>query len=88
MVVDRKSGYLLNKLKEIDGAVEQRWLKLLFEIDLLAVFSWLELVDIIGDVDQGDNVDCELGKYRRDDVPIPDVVLRSLSRQCFNGLRH
>ena len=86
MVVDGERGDLLDKLEEVDGAVEEGRFEFGFEVDLGAVFLRLKLVDVVGDVNQGDDVNGELAEDGWDDVPIPDVVLRSLFGELFDGL--
>jgi hypothetical protein len=77
---------LLDELEEVDGAVQEGGLKLLFQIDLGAVFLLFKLVDVVGDVDQGGNVDGELSEDGWNDVPIPDVVLWAFFGELFDGL--
>lgn len=84
MVVDSKSGDLLNELEEVDGAVEEGWLKFAFKINVVA--SGLVALDIVGDVDEGDYMDGELTKYRADDIGVEDVGLWALFGEAFNGL--
>ena len=56
---------MLDKLQEIDGAVEQRGLELSLEVDLGAVFSCLEVMDVLRDVDEGGDVHGELPRGQR-----------------------
>lgn len=44
-------------------------------------------MDVVGDVDERGDVDSELAEDGRDDVPVPDVVLRSLFGELFDRLR-
>jgi hypothetical protein len=87
LVVDCERGDLLDELEEVDGAVEERRLELALKINLRTIFLLLEAVDVVGDVDKGDNVDRELAENRRNDVPVPDVVLWALFGELFDGLR-
>ena len=43
-------------------------------------------MDVVGDVNQGGDVDGELAENGRDDVPIPDVVLWSFFGKLFDRL--
>jgi len=65
-------------LQEVDGAVEEGGLELAFEVDVL--FAGLDLLDVIREVDEGDDVDGELAKNGANDVGVEDVGLRSLFR--------
>ena len=76
----------MDELEEVDGAVEEGGVELALEIDFRAVFSLFEAVDVVGDVDEGDDVDGELTEDGRDDVPVPDVVLRSGAGELFDRL--
>ncbi len=78
MVVDGEGGDLLDELQEVDGAVEEGGLEFAFEVDFGAVFFLFEEVDVVGDVDEGGDVDGELAEDGGDDVPVPDVVLWAL----------
>jgi hypothetical protein len=86
LVVDGERGDLLDELEEVNGTVEERRFELGLEVDLGAIFFLLELVDVVGDVDQSDDVDCELAEDGWDDVPVPDVVLWSLFGELFDRL--
>jgi hypothetical protein len=86
LVVDGEGGDLLDELQEVDGAVEERGLEFAFEVNLGAWRLLFEFVDVLGDVDEGGDVDGELAEDRGDDVPVPDVVLRAFFRELFNGL--
>ena len=86
LVVDGEGRDLLDELQQVDGAVEERGLELALEVDGAAVFHGLELGHVLGDVDEGGDVDGELAEDRGDDVPVPDVVLRAFLRELLNGL--
>lgn len=88
LVIDGERGDLLDELQKIDGRVEKRGLKLLLQIDLASRRLLFELVDVVGDVDQSDDMHNELPKHGGDDVPIPDVVLRPLLRERFDSLEN
>lgn len=77
---------MLDELQEVDGAVEERGLELALEVDGAAVLHGLESGDVLGDVDEGGDVDGELAENGGDDVPVPDVVLRALLGELFDGL--
>ncbi len=78
MVVDCEGGDLLDELQEVDGAVEERRLELAFEVDVL--FAGLDLLDVIREIDEGDDVDGELAEDGANDVGVEDVGLWSLFR--------
>jgi hypothetical protein len=86
LVVDGESGDLLDKLQEVDGAVEERGLEFALEVDGAAVFHGFDCRHVLGDVDEGGDVDGELAKNGGDDVPVPDIVLRAFLGELFNGL--
>jgi hypothetical protein len=65
-------------LQEVDGAVEEGGLELAFEVDVL--FAGLDLLDVIREVDEGDDMDGELAEDGANDVGIEDVGLWSLFR--------
>jgi hypothetical protein len=46
----------------------------------------LVLIDIVGEVDQGHNVDGKLSKNRSNDVDVEDIRLRALLRQTLDRL--
>ncbi len=85
MVVDGEGGDLLDQLQEVDGAVEEGRLEFAFELDVL--FAGLNLLDVVREVDEGDDVDGELAEDGANDVGVKDVGLWSLFRQAFDGLR-
>jgi len=78
LVVDCEGGDLLDELQEVDGAVEERRLELAFEVDVL--FAGLDLLDVIREIDEGDDVDGELAEDGANDVGVEDVGLWSLFR--------
>ncbi len=65
-------------MQEVDGAVEEGGLELAFEVDVL--FAGLDLLDVIREVDEGDDMDGELAEDGANDVGIEDVGLWSLFR--------
>jgi len=85
LVIDGEGGDLLDQLQEVDGAVEEGRLEFTFEVDVL--FTGLDLLDVIREVNEGDDVDGELAEDGANDVGVEDVGLWSLFRQAFDGLR-
>lgn len=73
MIVDGKGGDLLDELEQVDGAVEEGGFEIAFEINVVA--ARLVALNIVGDVDEGDDVDCELAKDGADDVGVENVGL-------------
>lgn len=84
LVVDCECRDLLDQLQEVDGRVEQRRLELAFEVDF-GLFR-LGALDVLRDVDERRDVDCELPEDGADDVRVENIGLRPFFRQCFNGL--
>ena len=84
LIVDSEGGDLLDELKQVDCAVEEGRFKFAFEVDLLG--ARLDTSDIVGEVDERDNMDGKLAEDRPDDVRIEDVRLGAFFREAFNGL--
>lgn len=85
MIVDGKGRDLLDELEKVNGAVEEGGLEFAFEVDVRgARFS---AMDVVGEVDQSDNVDGELSEDGADDVRVEDVGLGSFFGETFNGLQ-
>lgn len=84
LVVDGKSRDLLDELKEIDGRVEQRGLKLLLEIRVGVL--WLDALDVLRDINEGSDMNSKLSEDRADNISVENVVLRSLLGQRLDGL--
>jgi hypothetical protein len=84
LVVDGKSRDLLDELQEVDCRVEQRRLKVLLQIRV-GVLGFNAL-DVLADVDEGDDVDGELSEYGADDVRVENVVLGTFFRKCLHRL--
>lgn len=93
---------MLDQLEEVDGAVQERRLKLALEIDiaissmdvLVSVIErgdWvnvrLVLIDIVRQVDQSHNMDGELSKNRSNNVDVEDVGLGAFLGETLDGLR-
>ena len=85
MVIDSKGRNLLDELEQVDGAVEERGFKFPFEVDLLR--PGFDSLNVIGEVDEGSDMDSKLAEYGADDVRIEDVGLRAFFGEAFNGLR-
>jgi hypothetical protein len=84
LVVDGEGGDLLDQLQEVDGGVEEGRGEFLLEV-WVRVFG-LDALYVLGDVDEGGDVDGELAEDGADDVGVKDVVLRALFGQSFDGL--
>lgn len=102
LVVDREGGDLLDQLEQVDGTVQQRWLKLALEVDVALSSVILvstshasfkaenirfDLIDIVGEVDQCRDVDGKLSENGSNDIDIEDVRLRSLLGQALDRLK-
>ena len=84
MVIYCESGDLLDELEEIDGAVEKGGFEFAFEVDVVA--ARFVALNIIGEVDEGDDVDGELAKNGADNVRVEDIGLWSFFGETFDGL--
>ena len=84
MVIYCESGDLLDELEQIDGAVEKGGFELAFEIDVVA--ARFVALHVIGEVDEGDDVDGELAENGANDVRVEDIGLRSFFGETFDGL--
>lgn len=93
---------MLNELQKINGAVKKGGFKLALKVDIgltsgnpVSYNSWacqrrdirFNGIDIVGQIDQGDDVDGKLAKDGPDDVDVENVRLRSLLREPFDGLQ-
>ena len=84
MVVDGEGGDLLDQLEEVDGAVEERGLEFAFEVDVRG--TRFGAMNVVGEIDQGRDVDGELAEDRADYVRVEDVGLRPFFGETFDGL--
>ena len=84
MVIYCKSGDLLDELEEVDGAVEKGGFEFAFEVDVVA--TRFVALHIIGEVDEGDDVDGELAENGANDVRVEDIGLGSFFGETFDGL--
>lgn len=84
LVVDCEGGDLLDKLKEVDCGVEEGGLEFLLEVRV-GVFGF-DTLDVLGYVDEGDDVNGELTEDGADDVDVEDVVLGTFFGKGFDGL--
>ena len=84
MIVDSEGRDLLDELEQIDSAVEEGWFEFAFKIDLLG--SRFNTLHVVGEVDEGNDVDGELAEDRANDVRIEDVGLWPFLREAFDGL--
>lgn len=73
-------------MKQVDGGVEEGGLEFTFEVDSLARGRGVMGVDVVGDVDEGGDVDGELAEDGADDVGVEDVGLRAFFGEAFDGL--
>ena len=85
MVVDGEGGDLLDELEEIDGAVEEGRFELAFEVDVWV--AGFDAVDVVGDVDEGDDVDGELAEDGADYVEVEDFGMGAFFGETFDRLR-
>ena len=85
MVVDCEGGDLLDELEEVDCGVEKRGLEVLFQVRV-GVLGF-DALYVLGDIDEGDDVDGELTEDGANDVNVEDVVLGTLLREGFDGLK-
>ena len=76
---------MLDELEEVDCGVEKRGLEVLFQVRV-GVLGF-DALDVLGDVDEGGNVHCKLSEDGADDVDVEDVVLGTLFREGFDGLK-
>ena len=74
----------MDKLQKVNGAIQKGWFEFAFEVDIIR--AWLYLVDIVRDVDEGDDMDRKLSKNGPNDVGVEDFGLGSLLRQSFHTL--
>ena len=84
MIVDSEGGDLLDELEQVDCAVEEGRFEFAFEVDLLG--ARLDTSDILGEIDERDDVDGKLAEDRPNDVRIEDVRLGAFFREAFNRL--
>ena len=84
LVVDGKGRDLLDELEKVDGAIEEGGLKFALEVDLLS--SGFDTLDVVGKVDEGDDMNGELAEDGADYVRIEDVGLGAFFREAFYGL--
>ena len=86
MVVDGEGGDLLDELEQVDGGVEEGGLEFAFEVGGGGGGCGVVAVDVVGDVDEGGDVDGELAKDGADDVGVEDVGLRAFFGEALDGL--
>lgn len=84
LIVDSEGRDLLDKLEQVDGTVEEGGFKFAFEVDLFG--SRFDGLDVIGEIDEGDDVDGELAEDGADDVRVEDVGLGAFFGKAFDGL--
>ena len=84
MVVDGEGGDLLDELEKVNGGVEEGGLEFFLEVRVGVL--GLDALDVLRDVDEGGDVDCELAEDGADDVDVEDVVLGTFFGQSLNGL--
>ena len=84
MIIYCKSRDLLDELEEVNGAIEKGRFKLAFKVDVVA--ARFVASNIVGEVDEGDDVDGELAENGANDVRVEDIGLRSFFGETFDGL--
>lgn len=84
MVIDRKSRDLLNKLHDVDSAVQKGRLEFAFQVDLIG--WWHNGIDVVREQDQGDDVNRKLSEHRAQNVSVEDIRLRAFFREDFDRL--
>lgn len=84
MVIDGEGGDLLHKLEKVDSGIQKSRLKFALEVDI--IFARIDSINILGNVDEGHDVNCELPQDRTDDIEVEDVWLRAFLGKTFNGL--
>ena len=75
---------MLNQLEEVDGAVKKRGFE--FALKVYIVAAGFVALNVVGEVDQSDDVNCKLAEYGPDDVGVEDVGLRPFFGEAFDGL--
>ena len=75
---------MLDQLEKVNGRVQERGLEFLFQVDVF-LFG-IGALNVLGDVDERDDVDSELTENRADDVKVEDVVLGSFFGELLDRL--
>ena len=75
---------MLNELEEVDGAVEKGGFEFAFKVDVVA--ARFVALNIVGKVDEGDDVDGELAENGANDVGVEDVGLGTFFGETLDGL--
>ena len=84
MIIYCERGDLLDELKEVDGAVEKGWFEFAFKVDVVA--ARFVALNIVGEVDEGDNVNRKLAENGANDVRVEDIRLGSFFGETLDGL--
>ena len=84
MIIYCKSRDLLDELEEVDGAIEKGGFEFAFKVDVVA--ARFVALNIVGEVDQGDDVDGELAENGANDVRVEDVGLGPFFGETLDGL--
>ena len=71
-------------MEEVDGTVEKRGFKFAFKVDVVA--ARFVTLNIVGEVDEGDDVDGELAQNGANDVRVEDVGLGPFFGETLDGL--
>lgn len=71
-------------MEEVDGAVEEGGFEFAFEVYVVA--ARFVALHIVGEVDESDDVDCELAENGANDVRVEDIGLGPFFGETFDGL--
>lgn len=85
LIIYSECGNLLNELEQVHSAIEEGGFEFAFEVDLFSPgFAGL---DVVGEVDEGGDVDGKLAEDGADDIGIEDVRLGPFFGEAFDRLR-
>ena len=84
MVIYCESGDLLDELQEVDGAVEEGGFEFAIEVNVVA--ARFVALHVVGEVDEGDDVDGELAENGANDVRVEDIGLGPFFGETFDRL--
>ena len=71
-------------MEEVDGTVEEGGFEFAFEVDVVA--ARFVALHVVGEVDEGDDVDGELAENGANDVRVEDIGFRPFFGETFDGL--
>ena len=75
---------MLNELEEVDGAVKKGGLEVAFKVDVVA--ARFVALNIVGEVDEGDDMNPKLAENGANDVRVEDIGLGSFFGETLDGL--